>query len=38
MKGVITKKHFFLVAKELGLKAAIKLLINRKPVALLALI
>ena len=38
MKGVVTKKHFILVAKEFGLKIAIKLLLSRKPVALLAII
>ena len=38
MAGVITKKHWKLVAKELGWKVAIKLLLSRKPIALTTLI
>jgi hypothetical protein len=34
MDGVVTKKHFFLIAKAFGLKMAIKVLLSRKPVAL----
>jgi hypothetical protein len=37
MNGVITKKHFFLIAKAFGLKIAIKVLLSRKPVALTTL-
>lgn len=34
MKGVITKKHFLVIAKEFGLRKAIKILLSQKPVAL----
>jgi len=38
MKGVVTKKHFFMVVKSFGWSKAFRLLLSRKPVALLALI
>ena len=37
MKGVITKKDWWAVAKEFGVKKAVKLLVSRKRVALILL-
>ena len=37
MSGLVTKKHFFLVAKSFGLKKAFKLLLSQQPIALLVL-
>jgi hypothetical protein len=38
MKGLVTKKHFFLIWHEFGIKIAIKILVSRKPIALTTLI
>ena len=38
MKGCITKKHFFQVAWVIGLRTAIRLLLSKKPVALMVLV
>lgn len=38
MQGVVTRRHVFLIAKEFGLKAAIRVLLSRKPVALTLLL
>lgn len=37
MTGVVTKKHFFSIAKSFGWKKALKILVSRKPVALITL-
>lgn len=37
MVGVVSKKHFFLVAKEFGWRKAFKLLLSKEPVALMVL-
>ena len=37
MKGVVTRRHVFLVARHFGLRAAARLLFTRKPVALAVL-
>jgi hypothetical protein len=37
MTGVVTKKHIILIAKEFGWVKALKVLISRKPVALMVL-
>lgn len=37
MSGLVTKKHFFLVAKSFGLKKAFRILFSQQPVALLVL-
>lgn len=34
MHGVVTKRHFLLVARTFGIRKALKLLFSRKPVAL----
>lgn len=38
MSGVVSKKHFFLIAKEFGIKKAVKVLLSKEPVALMLLI
>jgi hypothetical protein len=38
MQGVITKKDFFKVWKEFGLKKALKILVSKQETALLILI
>ena len=38
MTGVITKKHFIQIWRAFGLRAAIRVLVSRKPVALTALL
>lgn len=34
MKGTVTKKHFFLIAKEFGWKVALRILISNQKAAL----
>jgi len=37
MTGLVTKKHALLVCREFGMRVALRLLLSRKPVALLTL-
>lgn len=37
MQGLVTKKHFFQIAQAFGWKMAFKILVSRKPVALITL-
>ena len=37
MSGLVTKKHFFLIAKSFGIRKALKVLLSSEPVALLVL-
>ena len=37
MSGVVTKRHFFLIWREFGFRAAMRILTSREPVALLTL-
>jgi hypothetical protein len=38
MKGMVTKKHFFLIWQAFGAKKAFRILFSRKPVALITLL
>jgi len=37
MSGTVTKRHFFLIWREFGLKTALHVLVSRESVALLVL-
>ena len=37
MAGVVTRRHFFLIARELGIAKALRVLLSREPVALATL-